>query len=178
MFPKLSWWLPGFDSWVWRRKWQPAPVSLSGACDGQRSLAGYGPRGRRESDTTERLSQHAPGFGVSLGVKSAFRRNFRFLRNKTDSWRLGRGRGWRLPASGDQRGAGWKPRREAEGNRGKPTEAEGSRRKPREADESRWKPTEADFLSRMYVFVFPYNQIYISYTDWGHTKHYIESFKN
>ena len=144
MFPKLSRWLPGFDSWVWRRKWQPAPVSSSGACDGQRSLAGYSPRGRRESDTTERLSQHTPGFGVFWGVKSAFRRNFCFLlRNKTDSWRLGRGRGWRLPFSGDQRGGGRKPR-EAERSRQKPTEAEGSRRKPRGADGSRGEPTEAE----------------------------------
>ena len=29
----------------WRRKWQPAPVFLSGESHGQRSLAGYSPRG-------------------------------------------------------------------------------------------------------------------------------------
>ena len=40
-----------FNSWVgkmpWRRKWQPAIVSLPGRSHGQRSLAGYSPQGRR-----------------------------------------------------------------------------------------------------------------------------------
>ena len=38
-----------------RRKWQPTPVFLPGESHGRRSLVGYGPRGRRESDTTKRL---------------------------------------------------------------------------------------------------------------------------
>ena len=50
---------PGFDPWVgklpWRRKWQPTPVFLPGESHGQRSLMGYSPRGRKESDTTELL---------------------------------------------------------------------------------------------------------------------------
>ena len=37
---------PRFSPWVgkilWRRKWQPTPVSLSGESHGQRSLVGYG----------------------------------------------------------------------------------------------------------------------------------------
>ena len=33
--------------------WQLTPVSLPGESNGQRSLAGYGPPGRKESDTTE-----------------------------------------------------------------------------------------------------------------------------
>ena len=37
----------------WRRKWQPTPVLLPGESHGQGSLAGSGPWGRRESDTTE-----------------------------------------------------------------------------------------------------------------------------
>ena len=48
---------PGFDPWVgkipWRRKWQPTPVFLPGKFHGQRNLEG--PRGRKESDMTERL---------------------------------------------------------------------------------------------------------------------------
>ena len=36
--------------------WQPTPVLLPGESHGQRSLAGYGPWGREELDTTERLS--------------------------------------------------------------------------------------------------------------------------
>ena len=52
-----------FEPWVskvpWRRKWQPTPVFLPGESHGQRSLAGYSPRGHKESDMTERLSTHA-----------------------------------------------------------------------------------------------------------------------
>ena len=50
---------PGFDPWVrkilWRRKWQPTPILLPGKSHGWRSLVGYNPWGRQESDTTERL---------------------------------------------------------------------------------------------------------------------------
>ena len=49
----------GFDPWVgkipWRRKWQPAPVSLPGESHGQRSLAGYSPWGHEKSDISERV---------------------------------------------------------------------------------------------------------------------------
>ena len=38
----------------WKRKWQPTPVSLPGESHGWKSLVGYSPRGRKESDTTER----------------------------------------------------------------------------------------------------------------------------
>ena len=51
---------PGFDPRVgkipWRREWQHTPVFLPGESHGQRSLAGYSPWGRKESDTTERLT--------------------------------------------------------------------------------------------------------------------------
>ena len=40
----------------WRRKWQLTPVFLPGKSHGQRSLAGYNPWGRKESDMTEQLS--------------------------------------------------------------------------------------------------------------------------
>ena len=49
-----------FDPWVgkipWSRKWQPTTVFLSGKSQGQRSLAGYSPRGGRELNMTEWLS--------------------------------------------------------------------------------------------------------------------------
>ena len=49
-----------FDPWVgkisWRRKWQSTPVFLPGEFHGQRSLVGYGPQDRKESDTTEWLT--------------------------------------------------------------------------------------------------------------------------
>ena len=41
-----------------RRKWQPTPVFLPGEFHGQSSLAGYSPRGHKESDTTEWLSKY------------------------------------------------------------------------------------------------------------------------
>ena len=39
----------------WKRKWQPTPVFLPGKSHGWRSLLGYSPWGRKESETTERL---------------------------------------------------------------------------------------------------------------------------
>ena len=46
----------GFNPWSrkipWRRKWQPTPIFLPGAFQGQRSLAVYSPWGHEESDTT------------------------------------------------------------------------------------------------------------------------------
>ena len=53
---------PGFDPWAgkipWRRKWQPTPVFLPGESHGQRTLIGYSPWGRKESDMTEQLQFH------------------------------------------------------------------------------------------------------------------------
>ena len=40
----------------WRGKWQPIPVFLPGESHEWRSLAGYSPWGRKELDTTERLT--------------------------------------------------------------------------------------------------------------------------
>ena len=40
----------------WRREWLPTPVFWPGEFYGQRSLAGYSPWDRKESDTTEQLS--------------------------------------------------------------------------------------------------------------------------
>ena len=49
-----------FDLWVgeipWRREWLPMPAFLPGESHGQRSLAGYNPRGCKESETTEQLT--------------------------------------------------------------------------------------------------------------------------
>ena len=40
----------------WRREWLPTLVFWPGEFSGQRTLAGYSPWGRKESDKTERLS--------------------------------------------------------------------------------------------------------------------------
>ena len=49
----------GFDPWVgkmpWRRSWQTTAVFLPGETHQQRSLVGYSPWGRRESDMTEAM---------------------------------------------------------------------------------------------------------------------------
>ena len=44
-----------------KREWQPAPVFLPGKSHGQRSLAGYSPRGHIESDSTEHKHTHTGG---------------------------------------------------------------------------------------------------------------------
>ena len=60
------------EPWVgklpWRRKWQPTPVFLPAESHGQRSLAGYSPRGRREWDTTEQL--HSLTFTIDKKTKA------------------------------------------------------------------------------------------------------------
>ena len=43
------------NGYSWRRTWQPTPGFLPGESHGQRSLVGYSPPGRKESETTERL---------------------------------------------------------------------------------------------------------------------------
>ena len=69
--PRLPWWLrgqgiclqlgrPGLGPWVGkiprRRKWLSTPVFLPGESHGWRSLVGYSPWGRKESNTTEQLT--------------------------------------------------------------------------------------------------------------------------
>ena len=63
LVPAGSWFLVHLAqhfSWcnlhTWRTQWQPTPVLLPGKSRGQRSLVGYSPWGRKESDTTERLT--------------------------------------------------------------------------------------------------------------------------
>ena len=58
----------GLNPWVrkilWGRKWQPSPVFLPGKSQGQRSLVGYSPWGRKELDRTE-VTEHAGTRGYS-----------------------------------------------------------------------------------------------------------------
>jgi len=49
----------------WRRKWQPTPVLLPREFQGQRSLVGYSPWDRRESDMTMQLSLSLENIGKS-----------------------------------------------------------------------------------------------------------------
>ena len=66
---------PGFDPWVgkipWRRKWQPTPVLLPGKSHGWRSIVGYSPWGRKESDMTEQLHFHFGGKKEKKSFKMA-----------------------------------------------------------------------------------------------------------
>ena len=50
--------IPGSGRSPGEGKWQPTPVFLPGESHGRRSLVGYSPRGRKESDTTKRLHFH------------------------------------------------------------------------------------------------------------------------
>ena len=79
----LPWWLRGKESACqyrrgrldpcvrkipWRRKWQSIPIFLPGESHRLRSLVGYSPQGRKESDTTERLHFHLIHFFVHLST--------------------------------------------------------------------------------------------------------------
>ena len=62
--------------WIWKipckRAWQSTPVFLPGESHGQRSLAGYSPKGCKESDmtqVTEDACTHASGAGVRVQGK-------------------------------------------------------------------------------------------------------------
>ena len=54
---------PRFNPWVgnipWRKVQQPTPVFFPGESHGWRTLAGYHPQGRKESDTSEHICSHA-----------------------------------------------------------------------------------------------------------------------
>ena len=75
----LPWWLggyriclqcrkPGFDPWVrkipCRREWLLTQVFLTKEFYGQRNLADYSPKGRKELDTTEWINTHTTGLLV------------------------------------------------------------------------------------------------------------------
>ena len=45
--------IPGSGRFPWKRAWQPTPVFLPGESHEQRSLAGYGPQGLKESEVTK-----------------------------------------------------------------------------------------------------------------------------
>ena len=59
-----------FDPWVgkipWTRKWQSTLVFLPGKFHVQRSLAGYGPQGHKESDMTEHTHTHTHTLSTSV----------------------------------------------------------------------------------------------------------------
>ena len=67
----------GFDPWIgkipWRRERQPTLVFLPGEFHGQRSLVGYSPWGRKESDTAEQLTH------TKFSLAGSFRGFFLFL---------------------------------------------------------------------------------------------------
>ena len=87
----------------WRRERQPTPVFLPGEFHGQRSLAGYNPQARKESDMTEWLStrQHLGPREQSEIIQQTFMSGKRFSREEAPGapkpeWGsfLGRKGGW------------------------------------------------------------------------------------
>ena len=94
----------------WRRQRHPTPVLLPGKSHGQRSLVGCSPRGREESDTTERLHFHLSLSCTGAGNGNPFQ--YFCLENPRDRgawWAAvyGVARGWtqlkRLSSSSRQR---------------------------------------------------------------------------
>ena len=59
--------IPGLGRPPWGRKWRPTPVCLPEKCHGQKSLAGYSPWGRKESDTTQQLNSNSKDLPYSTG---------------------------------------------------------------------------------------------------------------
>ena len=59
-----------FDLWIrkipHKRTWQPTPIFLPGKFHGQRSLVGYSPWGRKESDMTEHGLAHTGTWVVAV----------------------------------------------------------------------------------------------------------------
>ena len=60
--------LPFFG--IWRRKWQPTPVLLPGKFCGWRSLVGYSPWGRKESNMTEQPHFHFSGNFATVKIRN------------------------------------------------------------------------------------------------------------
>ena len=63
---RRCWFYPWVRKIPWRREWQHSPAFLLGESHGQRSLAGYSPKGCKESDTTGWLSTHTWQNGQSV----------------------------------------------------------------------------------------------------------------
>ena len=70
----------------WRRAWQPIPVFLPGEPNGQSSLVGYSPWGRKELDMTE-AAKHSTVLmlGKTEGRKRKGQRRMRWLASITNS---------------------------------------------------------------------------------------------
>ena len=57
----------------WRRKWQLTPVLLPGKFHGRKSLVGYSPWGRKESDTTGWLHSLTQGYPHNSGANKPWK---------------------------------------------------------------------------------------------------------
>ena len=80
-----------------RRQWQATPVFLPGKSHGRRSLVGYSPWGREDSDSTERLHFH---FSLSFtGEENGNPLQYCWLENPRDGSLVGC-RLWGRPESG------------------------------------------------------------------------------
>ena len=71
-------WIPGSGRSPGGEKWQPTSVFLPEKSHGQRSLAGYNPKGHKELDMTEWLST-APAHTQSYSLSNENNRQVRKL---------------------------------------------------------------------------------------------------
>ena len=74
-----------FNPWVrkipWRRARQPTPVFLSGEPHGQSSLAGYGPQGHKQLETTEATWHHCIMIGQQKNTTILYHQNYQLIKN-------------------------------------------------------------------------------------------------
>ena len=78
----------GWLRFPWKRAWQPTPVFLPRESHGQRSLAGYSPWGRQESNTTEVTEHECTASAQALQVAISFSKLLLQLHQKQNTQTL------------------------------------------------------------------------------------------
>ena len=82
---------PRLNPWIgkipWKRKWQPAPVLLPRKLHGWKSLLGYSPWGREESDTTGWFHVTSWSLRLSLITFSMRDHGFLFFPKHFNNWK-------------------------------------------------------------------------------------------
>ena len=81
--------------------WQPTPVLLPGESHGGKSLVGYSPWGRKESDTTELLhflNSILKSRDVTLSTKVRLVKAFPVVMYGCESWSIKKAERWRIDA--------------------------------------------------------------------------------
>ena len=120
-----------------RRSWHPTAVFLLGESYGQRSLAGYGPQGLKESDVTEQLSTHTHFHSQHWqSLQGPSRWNFPLPTTSLPS---------QARAKNTKEGRGWREKGKERRKGGKESKEKNSPATPAQRASSHWQsPTNRD----------------------------------